>query len=407
MASKSSKSSRLRIIADFKFVSGLIVVFFLMIGIFTALRINSGSLDVSTMAATKGAQCSSGQKTCQTDANGVNTGYQCVCNSLGSWTCTTKTSSCAPSSGGTTSTVTCTAINGTKYSSGQGVCTTLNGQRNGNYCTCIDAGGVGATCTAGKTCDTGTWRCVVNGTRCPIEVSDVRVIASGSSTNCSGANSVNPNTGSLTAPIGASIYQYFCPTKTLAEATSGGCQENGVKVAGNTATFTSRCGAQQIDVVSSAGTCFYSTYIPCTTTVPTRPPITITPTRIIPSFTPTVTSTYTPSPTRTPTPTPTTPTRTPTPTPMLVCEAMRAYRDGEDITNKLNLIKMGNKVVFKGFASNTQTVKSMTFQVTVDGAIKAKEIAPVVLARNIWVASFNYHFNSYGNHVVKIISINK
>lgn len=420
MASKYSKKSWLRKFADVEFVTGLVVVFFLVFGIFTALRISAGSLDVTSMAATatKGPQCTSGQKTCQTDANG-NNGYQCVCNSLGTWTCTTKNLSACPIGGstgdsGTGSLTACTqsqvvaaGLGGswpascTSSAVGTKTCQTDSaGNKTGYQCTCIDMS-PGSCKFYARNCST------LNLTACPItstggstsnDYVNANIISCGSSKQqCRGDD--------CHCLSGESCTDQICDAATHASCSKQGRAWCKQRLGSTCCVAGYKCGANSTGCVL--------------VTPPTGTP-TPSLTRTIPSITPTITTTYTPSPTRTPTPTPTIPTSTltptktptltstPTPTPVLICRAMRVFdEDNLDITAKLGTIKMGDKVMFRGYAENTMKAVSMTFLVTIDGKETQREIVPVKLVGTSWVATFNYHFNKFGNHVVKIISINK
>jgi hypothetical protein len=221
--------------------------------------------------------CNIGTHTCQGGGgNNGNTGSRCVCTANRDWDCSEYNTNKCPigsdtNTGPGTNPVTCTAINGKRYGNGDSACSTLNGLQNGNKCTCFDLKGAGAT--GG---DTGTWRCEVDGKACSIETNDPRVVDGNASTNCNIAvNGVSAGGGCVTAPAGSTVSNFYCPNQSQTGFASG-CSENGS--VGNSC-INSSCGGHQIDVRTPSGaTCYYSSYIPCTTNPPGENP---TPTPVV------------------------------------------------------------------------------------------------------------------------------
>ena len=390
MAKKLSRGVTFQRIANLRFSLGLALASIAVVGVFFSFGVSKKLFSIEAQAVTRSTQCNPGAKTCQGSGGTTgNTGFQCVCTSLGAWSCTTKNLSACPVGAATPtsvpSTAKCTAANGTKYSPGQGVCTTLSGKTTGDYCTCIDL----STKTEAK----AVWQCGMNTQKCAIQVIDPAYITNPQNAvvapACKDISGLSM-AGSCLSYSGKNISKFHCPNGTSASSSSG-CSDNGTIIP-NKACFDVVCGVQQLDIQVNGVNCYKSIYVPCSSTP-----------------TPTKTTT-TPTPTKTPTPTPPIPTKTPTPslTPVLVCRAMRAFdRNNLDITAKLSTIKMGDKVTFRGYADNTQKAVSMTFVATLDGKEVLRSVVPVSLVGNTWQAAYTYHFTKLGNHSVKIISINK
>lgn len=117
-----------------------------------------------------------------------------------------------------------------------------------------------------------------------------------------------------------------------------------------------------------------------------------------------------------PTPTPTlppntspTPTNTPTLTPTtipLICQEMREFVGAVEVTQNLSQIKFGDTVIFTAKASqNGQAVKSMTFQLLINGVLNEELVVPAVFVDGFWTATYVHTFNSYGTFRVRVSAV--
>ncbi|EKD52876.1 MAG: hypothetical protein ACD_61C00209G0002 [uncultured bacterium] len=173
---------------------------------------------------------------------------------------------------------------------------------------------------------------------------------------------------------------FFCPNMTSGNLASAGCSLNEKRLSNvNEVCFQRTCGTEQIDFDNVNGVkCFES--------------------RVSDKACGSVTATPTSSPTVTPTPTPTV-------IPM-VCQQMRVFLNGVNITTNLGVIKYGSVVTYRAIANKSgRAVKSFTFRVTLNGAIVETVVVPATLSNGSWIANLKRTVNKYGTYRVRVIAV--
>jgi hypothetical protein len=110
-----------------------------------------------------------------------------------------------------------------------------------------------------------------------------------------------------------------------------------------------------------------------------------------------------PTPTKSPTSIPPTATATPE---ALTCQNLKVFVGAIDMTGNVSAIRYGDTVTYIGHVSAlNQSIKSLTFTLTVNGAVVETKEVPATKVNDVWAASYIRKVDSYGTYSVKVTAI--